>query len=917
MGRIPGIVVSALPATYRKNFEQQSVLWESWVQGASVIGQTLDRYRIESKVGEGGMGVVYKARDTHLDRTVAIKVLPHDKVSDPDRKQRFVQEAKAASALNHPNIITVHDIRSDAGVDFIVMEFAEGRTLDQMIPSKGLGVGPTLRYGVQIADALARAHEAGIVHRDLKPSNVIVGANDRVKVLDFGLAKLVEPVERAAEAATRTSPVTDVGLVVGTAAYMSPEQAEGKKVDARSDIFSFGAVLYELVTGRRAFAGDSSLSVLSKVLNEEPAPPSTLAPVPHDVERTILRCLRKDPARRFQTMADLKVALDDLAADSASGVLAKPTAPQRAGRWKWVWAALIPVILLAGYLVSQSLRSREAPAPPMRAVPLAALPGVVRSPSFSPDGNHITFHWTEPNQNASDIYVQQIGAGSPLRLTTDPANDYNPAWSPDGRWIAFLRQTDDPRRQEVRLTPPLGGTGRRVIDIQPRGFLRTGTLGWCPDSSCLVVTDSSSSDTTRPDVLFVVSLLSGEKRQLTTPPANILADTDPAVSPDGRSLVFRRDLAPFSGRLQVVALDAGLKPIGEARDLTPILLAASDPKWISNNEIIFAAKGSLYRMQTAAGSTPARLPFIGEDGLMPVVSAAQPGRPSRLAYIRSFADTNIWRIDTPGPGLPATTPPVIAIASSRRDQIPALSHDGQRITFISDRSGESEVWAADPSGANAILLTSLGANPGFPHWSPDRSLVVFQTNAEHHPTGDVYVVPAEGGQPRNVTQHPANDALATFSRDGKWIYFSSTRSGEPLIWKIPVSGGTAVQVSTKVSLRAVESPDGAYVYHVENRNLGPGLLWRVPVNGGEPVKLVDGVIAASFDVLDGGVYYLEQIRGDARLRYFDLATRESRVIAVGLGTVAAGLAASRDGRTIFFSRVDSSVNDLMLVENFR
>ena len=239
-----------------------------------MIGQTISHYRILEKLGEGGMGVVYKAYDTHLDRTVAIKVLPHEKVSDPERKQRFVQEAKAASALNHPNIVTVHDIRSDAGVDFIVMEYAGERTLDQIIPAKGLGITQSLRFGAQIADALARAHEAGIVHRDIKPSNIIVTTDHRVKVLDFGLAKLFESSARASEARTQTSPLTDAGMVVGTAAYMSPEQAEGREVDARSDIFSFGTVLYEMVTGRRPFVGDSSLSVMAKILNEDPAPPS-------------------------------------------------------------------------------------------------------------------------------------------------------------------------------------------------------------------------------------------------------------------------------------------------------------------------------------------------------------------------------------------------------------------------------------------------------------------------------------------------------------------------------------------------------------------------------------------------------------------------------------------------------------------
>jgi serine/threonine protein kinase len=210
-----------------------------------MIGQTLDRYTIESKLGEGGMGVVYRARDTQLDRTVAIKVLPADKVADPERRRRFVQEARAASALNHRHIVTIHDIRSDAGTDFIVMEHVAGQTLDAVIGGRPMRVERALRYATQIADALATAHAAGIVHRDLKPSNILVSEQDSVKVLDFGLAKLVEPDDRRGEAETRSIPLTQAGLIVGTAAYMSPEQAEGRAIDGRSDIFSLGAILYK------------------------------------------------------------------------------------------------------------------------------------------------------------------------------------------------------------------------------------------------------------------------------------------------------------------------------------------------------------------------------------------------------------------------------------------------------------------------------------------------------------------------------------------------------------------------------------------------------------------------------------------------------------------------------------------------
>jgi Tol biopolymer transport system component/tRNA A-37 threonylcarbamoyl transferase component Bud32 len=883
-----------------------------------MIGRTLDRYRIESRLGQGGMGVVYKARDTQLDRIVAIKVLPPEMMASAERKQRFVQEARAASALNHPGIVTVYDVRADAGVDFIVMEYVEGRTLDQTILSKGIGVERSLRYGAQIADAVSRAHEAGIVHRDLKPSNVIVTPDDRVKVLDFGVAKLLDRGDTSSDAATRSSPITDAGIAVGTAAYMSPEQAEGRKIDARSDIFSFGAVLYEMITGRKPFVGDSQVAVLSKVLNEEPTAPGTLVTgLPQEIERTILRCLRKDPARRFQTMADLKVALDDLVADSAATTPVQRAVTRPALPWRWAWVVLIPAAIAAAYFSWSWLGRSDAPAAPMRAVPLVAVPGIKRFPSFSPDGNHVAFTWTGPGQNNQDVYVQQVGAGTELRLTTADAADSAPVWSPDGRAIAFLRQTPVARLQELRLVPPLGGPERKLTEIRPRGFLRPVTMAWCPDSTCLVVTDGQGGD--KPDALFVVSTETGEKRQLTQPPAENLADNDPAVSPDGRWLAFRRDVAPFSGQLQVVALGSDLTVRGEPRAITSVLLTAYGPKWVSNDEIVFSAKGALWRLRTAAGSTPERLP-VGEDGLAPAASRPLPDGTRRLAYARSYADLNIWRIDTSAPGVPASAPPVLAIASTRRDALAHLSTDGKRITFMSDRSGESEVWAADPTGANAVKLTSLGANPGYPRWSPDGQTVAFHSNAEDRPRGDVYLVAAEGGKVRNLTMDASNDVFASFSRDGRWVYFSSTRSGAPFIWRIPVSGGDAVQVSPLNAMFAVESMDGESLFYIETATgTSPGPLWQQPLKpqGARPVKLVDNVFSNSFDAIDSGVYYLEQVPGDSRLQFFSFATRRTTTVASKLGSVSAVISVSRDGRTIFFTRVDSATDDLMLLENFR
>ena len=311
-----------------------------------MIGRTISHYEITEKLGEGGMGVVYKARDSHLKRFVALKVLPPEKVTDPERKRRFVQEARSASALNHPNIVTVHDIDQSDGVDFIAMEYVEGKTLDELIGRKGLKLSEALKYAIQIADALARAHAAGIVHRDLKPRNVMVTGDGRAKVLDFGLAKLTETAPVGPEDSTLTEqPSTELGLIVGTAAYMSPEQAEGKKVDARSDIFSFGSLLYEMLTGRRAFRRDSPALTLAAILNLEPPP--LPAEVPGDLNKVIARCLRKDPAHRFQHMDDLKVALEELKEESDSGKLAGVQVPARPRNRRFLRPALAAAAVVA------------------------------------------------------------------------------------------------------------------------------------------------------------------------------------------------------------------------------------------------------------------------------------------------------------------------------------------------------------------------------------------------------------------------------------------------------------------------------------------------------------------------------------------------------------------------------------------
>ncbi|RPI18668.1 MAG: serine/threonine-protein kinase, partial [Acidobacteria bacterium] len=427
----------------------------------NLTGRALSHYRILEKLGEGGMGVVYKARDTHLDRFVALKVLPPEKVADPQRQWRFVREAKAASALNHPNIVTVHDIESADGVYFIAMEWVEGKTLAHLVARKKLPLRELLGIAVQIADALAAAHAHGIVHRDLKPGNVMLTGAGRVKLLDFGLAKLVEVVNEDGSAVSEAQPPkTATGIVVGTAAYMSPEQAEGKPVDARTDVFSFGGLLYEMATGKRAFAGHSTGSTLSMLLNHEPPSVRSLDPdVPRDLERIVELCLKKDPNRRLQSMADVKLQLESLKEELDSGALTAPAAVRPKPSRLWIWVAPA-VLFLAAAAVWLSWPSQPVPAEPEAMLTrLTYHGGFTTDPALSPDGRLLAYASDRAGAGGMDIWVQQIGGGEALRLTRDGAENREPSFSPDGTKIVFRSTRDG---GGIYTIPALGGVSRRI-----------------------------------------------------------------------------------------------------------------------------------------------------------------------------------------------------------------------------------------------------------------------------------------------------------------------------------------------------------------------------------------------------------------------------------------------------------------------
>ncbi len=869
-----------------------------------MVGCTIAHYEVLDKLGEGGMGVVYKARDTRLDRLVALKLLPEDKTADAQHRERLIREAKAASALNHPNIITVYDAGDEHGAVFIAMEYVDGKMLADVIPRKGLGLKDTLRYGIQIADALSAAHEAGIIHRDLKPGNVMVSEKGVVKVLDFGLAKPAEPhTPLAGERTLTQNGLTEPGMVVGTAAYMSPEQAEGKHVDFRSDIFSFGAVLFEMITGHRAFEKESNLSTLAAVLTQNPGP--LPAAIPRELVTVVARCLRKDAARRFQTMADVKLELEELKDDSESGKLASVPARTPLSRRGWLWAALAAAALVAAAVVWRV--PKWEPQTDIKAVALTSYPGTESQPAFSPDGNKVAFVWNGRNEDSPNIYVKQIGApGPPLRLTTRSALEENPAWSPDDRWIAFQRTENG--STSIVLVPPLGGPERILYSRPKRAF----GLCWMPDSRWLIYAERGPSS----DVagLWAISIETGERHRLTNPQLKSaraiesgLGDEFPAVSPDGRAVVLARQTGGFVVEVWALRLKPDCTPDGEPdRVLDHRYAMFGGLCWTPDSrEIVYASGGlatrSLWQVPVFAKRAPKRLSFVTPDASWPVLA----GRTRRLAYSWGIDNEDIWRLDT------RTGEKRMLIGSTYLSEIPQYSPDGRRIAFQSNRSGDWEVWTCDAEGGDCLQLTQFqGPQCGSPAWSPDGRWLALDSRAEAQ--ADIYVMPADGGAPRRITDHPADDVQPSWSPDGRWIYFTSDRSGQPEIWRIPApGGGEAVRMTQNGAQRGFASPDGSYVYFTK---MPQRSLFRVPANGGAEVQILPEVSPESCGFTREGIYCLSPDR--KRIQFFDTATSRTRALAT-LDKPGSNITASPDGRYILWEQVDRRIHDLMMVENFR
>ena len=749
-------------------------------------GRRVGHYQILSPLGAGGMGEVYLALDTRLGRRVALKLLPSEFMQDAGRVRRFGLEAFAASALNHPNILTIYDIGRADGAHFIAAEFVEGRTLKSLIPGAPLRTEEALNVAAQVAEALSAAHAAGIVHRDIKPENIMLRPDGYVKVLDFGIAKLTEPGSAKDSArGSNGAEKTETGTVVGTVAYMSPEQALGRAVDHRTDVFNLGLILYELLTGKHPFRGETDAATFDAILNRDPPPPSLPDPeADRELERVLFRALEKDRELRYQTASDLRAELKRLqrrldSSPSGSGAYAPRAGTPRGRVTRLTVLALTSILFVAASagayfaLRPAGLPAGEAAPAPRSAnhnfTPLTDQPGQELFPSLSPDGKALVY--AARSGDDWDIYWQRVGGRNPRNLTGDsPSDDTHPAFAPVGESIVFRSE-----REKGGLFI-MGATGESVRRLTDDGFYPA----WSPDGREVAFSTEGFTDPNvrrlGPSMVWIVNVSTGVKRQLTDAKTGDAAQ--PAWSPSGARIAYW-----------------GIHKGGQ-RDIWTIPTRGGDPVQVTDD--------------AAFDWNPVWAP----DGNFLYFASDRGG------------SMNLWRVPFDEQAGRATGPPEPLSAPSSNAQQIAFSRDGQRAAYVNQISRtnifkvEFNPYKESIKGEPAAVTQGL-RHTSEPNLSPDGEWFVYTSQGEKQE--DLYVVGKDGAEsPRKLTDDVYKDRSPRWSPDGTRIAFYSNRSGRFEAWTIRSDGSDLRQMTfTEGSSIAYPfwSPDGTRIIYNRHAEL--------------------------------------------------------------------------------------------------
>jgi Tol biopolymer transport system component len=771
-------------------------------------GFRLGPYEIIAPLGAGGMGEVYRARDSRLGREVAIKVLPSGLASDSERLKRFEREARSASSLNHPNIVAIYDIGFSDSISYIAMELVEGGSLCERLVEGTLPVKSLLQIAVLVADGMARAHASGIVHRDLKPENVMVTEDGRVKILDFGLAKLTQPESSGGEAtlAPTVSGATEPGVVLGTVGYMSPEQALGKSVDFRSDQFSFGSILYEMATGKRAFQGGSAPQTMAAIIQDEPDSISALNPrVPAPLRWIIERCLAKEPRSRYTSTEDLAKELatirDRLSeATGAVGALPSEPAPVRRRRW-WIPAVVAATVLVIAGLTIWRLRhaadSWKNPLADARYTRFTDWEGSELDAAISPDGKFVAF--LSDRDGPFDAWVGQVGSGEFLNLTKGRYPELvnpvvrNVGFSDDGAhvWLRIL----EGGKTSVWLVPTIGGT--------PRPFLPDAVQAvWSPDRSQVLYHSARPGDP-----IFIADRNGGNAKQIFIDKPGI-HNHYPTWSPDGRFVYFVHGVPPLNLDIWRIPSSGGV-----AERLTHHNSRVVYPTLLDERTLIYAAtrddgSGShLYAMDVGR-----RIPHAITSGLEEYASVAASGDGRHLVATVANPTRSLWTAPISDRIVKEAQVGHVALPTTRAAS-PRFGPD--YFLYLSSKGGAAGLWKFKEGAAMELWKGSDGAVAATPAISADGAQIAFVVRIEGR--GQLFLIASDGTNAHRIAESLDVSDSPSWSPDGKWIaVVASEGQAKPLL-KVPVGGGASVRLVDGVISDPVWSPNGRFILCSDNQ----------------------------------------------------------------------------------------------------